>query len=373
MNGLLDAAAGSVPTSPPKKFRVLKPAGLRGDLLVAWSEIQRADPETDSPYFRPEFTLAVADIRDDVRIAIVETADGPAGFFPFQTSRLGAGRPVGGRLSDYHGLIAWPDLRLTAPQLLRACGLRSWAFDHLPASQSLFAGNWVETAESPWLDLSNGFDAYLAERQAKTADVKGVPYKMRKLERDYGPVSVELISDDRTVFQTLLAWKSEQYRRTGLSDVFAYEWTGRLIERIWKDRSESFAGWLSTLRVGDRLVAAHFAMRSFGTLHSWFPGYDPEFSKYSPGSLLLYEMARLTSAAGITKIDLGKGTERYKLAFANGGRLLAEGSVHRTSLARQVDSSFRSVRTWLKTGPLSRPTEAAAKTLRPVRERLSFK
>lgn len=373
MNALLDTEAPSRRTSPTTQIRVLRPAELTGDLLAAWSELQRADPETDSPYFRPEFTLAVADIRDDVRIGVVETADGPIGFFPFQASRLGAGRPVSGRLSDYHGLIARTDLGLTAPQLLRACGLRSWSFDHLPASQAIFGGNWIATAESPWLDLSNGFEAYLAERQAKTADVKGVPAKMRKLERDYGPISIELISDDRAVFQTLLSWKSEQYQRTGLSDVFAYEWTGRLVERIWKDRSESFAGWLSTLRVGDRLVAAHFAMRSFGTLHSWFPGYDPEFSKYSPGSLLLYEMARLGSAAGVTKIDLGKGTERYKLAFANGGRLLAEGTVHRTSLARHVDSSFRSVRTWLKTGPLSRPTQATAKALRPMRERLSFK
>lgn len=372
MNALLHAAP-SRSVSPMTKIHVLKPAELTPDLLAAWSEIQRADPETDSPYFRPEFTLAVADIRDDVRIAVVEAPDGPAGFFPFQTSRLGSGRPVGGRLSDYHGLIAEPDLGLTARQLLRGCGLRSWSFDHLPVSQAAFAGNWIATAESPYLDLSNGFDAYLVERQAQTADVKGVPYKMRKLERDYGPVRVELISDDRAAFKTLLGWKSEQYRRTGLSDVFAYEWTGQVVERIWAERSDAFAGWLSTLSVGDRLVAAHFTMRSFGTLHSWFPGYDPEFSKYSPGSLLLYEMARLGSAAGITKLDLGKGTERYKLSFANGHRLLAEGSVNRSRLSRQVDSSWRSLRVWLKTGPLAAPAQASARVLRPVRERFSFR
>ena len=140
-------------------IRVLEPAGLTAELQAAWSDIQRADPEVESPYFRPEFTLAVADIRSDVRIAVIETADGPAAFFPFQPSRLGAGRPVGGRLSDYHGLIARPGLALTPGQLLRGCGLRSWAFDHLPASQSVFAGQWTATGESPCLDLSRGFDA----------------------------------------------------------------------------------------------------------------------------------------------------------------------------------------------------------------------
>lgn len=113
-------------------------------------------------------------------------------------------------------------------------------------------------------------------------------------------------------------------------------------------------------------------LRSFGTLHSWFPGYDREFSNYSPGSLLLYEMARLGAAAGITKIDLGKGAERYKLAFANGRPLLAEGAVRRSRVSRRVDASWRSLRTWLKTGPLAVPAKASAKALRPVRERLAF-
>jgi len=362
------------PPTPKVSIRVLKPSELTGDLLAVWSALQRDDPEADSPYFRPEFTLAVADVRHDVRVAVIETPDGPAGFFPFQPSRLGAGRPVGGRLSDYHGLIARPGLALTSGQLLRGCGLRSWAFDHLPASQAIFADGRIATGESPWLDLSAGFDAYLADRRAAGAsDVKAVPAKTRKIERDHGPVRVDLASDDQVAFDTLLRWKSAQYRSTGLSDVFAYEWTSRLLRRIWADRSEAFSGGMSTLYVGDRLVAAHFWMRSYGTLHSWFPGYDEEFSRYSPGSLLLYEMARLGSAAGVAKIDLGKGAERYKLAFANAGRTLAEGTVSRSRLSRQVDSSWRSLRDWLKTGPLSQPAQASAKALRPMRERLSFR
>lgn len=358
----------------PVAIRVLKPADLTGDLLAAWSDLQKRDPETDSPYFRPEFTLAVADVRSDVSVAVVEAPDGPAAFFPFQSSRLGSGRPVGGRLSDYHGLIARPGVGLTPGQLLRGCGLRSWSFDHLPASQSTFAGQWVATGESPALDLSQGFESYLADRRAaKAGDVKDVAYKLRKIERDHGPVRVEFSSDDEAAFDTLVAWKSEQYRRTGLSDVFAYDWTARLLRRIWRDRFEAFSGGLSTLYVNDRLVAVHYWMRSFATLHSWFPGYDQEFSKYSPGSLLLYEMARLGSAAGVTKIDLGKGAERYKLAFANQHRLLAEGSITRSRLSRQVDSSWRSLRDWLKAGPLSGPAQASARALRPMRERLSFR
>lgn len=354
-------------------IRVLNPADLTGDLFAAWSAIQQANPETDSPYFRPEFTRAVAAVRDDVRVAVLEAGGEPVGFFPFQVGGFGVGKPVGGRLSDFHGLIAKADVAVTSRELLCGCGLRSWAFDHLPISQSAFEGQWIGTGPSHFLDLSRGYEAYVAERRAaKSNEVKDAPYKLRKLERDVGPVRVELDCRDRSVFDALLAWKSEQYKRTGLADVFAFGWTTRLLERIWEERSEAFAGWLSALWANDRLVAAHFAMRSFGTLHSWFPGYDAEFSKYSPGGVLLLEMARLGSAAGVTKFDLGKGEERYKVAFSSGCRTVAEGIAYRGDFSRRADASFRSLRTWLKTGPLGAPVRASAKVLRPMRERLSF-
>ncbi len=355
------------------RISVLTPDRLTPDHLRAWSEIQTADPTLSSPYFRPEFAAAVAAVRTDVQVGVIERAGEPVGFFPFQVGRLGAGIPVGGRLSDYHGLVARPGLELSAERLIEGCGLRSFKFDHLPASQTTFAAAATGTAPSHRLDLSAGFAAYVEERRAaKSGEVKESQQKYRKLERDLGPVRVELDSRDRGAFDALIAWKREQYRRTGFSDVFAFEWALGLLERIWEQRSPGFAGLLSTLSVDDRLLSVHFGMRSATDLHWWFPAYDVEFAKFGPGSMLLFEAARLAADAGVTAIDLGKGEEKYKTGFSSGAMTLIEGRVVRSRLTRAADDSWRSVRRWLKTSPLGAPARSAAKALRPMRERWSF-
>ena len=57
---------------------------LTPDLVEAWSRRQRAGAEVDSPFFRPEYTLAVAAQRDDVFVAVVEQQGEPVGFLPYQ-------------------------------------------------------------------------------------------------------------------------------------------------------------------------------------------------------------------------------------------------------------------------------------------------
>ena len=64
--------------------------------LDRWASIAESDPRLSNPFLRPEFTLAVADVRDDVRVGMLERDDTLVGFFPFQVGRSGVGHPVGG-------------------------------------------------------------------------------------------------------------------------------------------------------------------------------------------------------------------------------------------------------------------------------------
>src|SRR5688572_30376462 len=86
--------------------RVTTPTKLSSAELQAWTDFQRADPGLESPYFRPEFTSAVASVRTDVEVAILEEHGAPVGFLPYQRGALNIGKPVGGKLSDYQGVIA---------------------------------------------------------------------------------------------------------------------------------------------------------------------------------------------------------------------------------------------------------------------------
>src|SRR5438552_9668880 len=116
-------------SSPSACVTIIPGKALTPDLISHWRQLQDANPDLTSPFFAPEFTLAVAHARKDVYVAILRHDTELAGFFPFQKSWLGSGKPVGGILSDYHGLITSLGALWDPHGLLRLCGLRSWEFN----------------------------------------------------------------------------------------------------------------------------------------------------------------------------------------------------------------------------------------------------
>lgn len=310
----------------------------------AWARVQEAEPSLASPFFRPEFTEIVAAVRDDVAVAVVRRDDDVT-FFPFQRGRLGRGRPVGGRLSDYQGLVARGNPDLDAKTLLRACGLHGWDFDAVVAAQRTFEPFHRRVRSSPYLDLSRGFETFVAERAAARSDqVVDVQRQAERLTADVGPVRFETHVEDSTGLELLFRWKSDQYRRTGSLDIFTYPWVREVASRIQAARNEGFAGLLSMLYVSDQPVAAHLGMRSRSVWHYWLPAYDRRFAKYSPGLILLLRMAEAAGELGLPAIDLGKGDALYKSRLANANATLAEGSADVSSVGRVTGSSTRLAR-----------------------------
>jgi CelD/BcsL family acetyltransferase involved in cellulose biosynthesis len=319
-----------------------------------WGRIVEANPALHSPYFRPEFTQAVAAVRRDVQVGMMEDRNRVIGFFPFQRTAMGMGRPVGGALSDFQAVIAGPDAQWDAQELIRRCGLSLWDFDHLLACQAPFAGYHRRTENSPYIDLAGGYESYArARREDGSEQIKKAGNLRRKLERELGPLEFAAHTADEATLQLLLKWKSRQYLASGTTDVFTYEWTVALLRRLLEIQTPDFAGMLSVLSVKGRVIAAHLGMRSRTSWHYWFPSYDHEFAKYSPGLLLLLKMAEAAPGLGINRIDLGKGESQYKERLASGKTELAEGSV----VVKPWASMWRRVR---------RNTESWSGTFGPV-------
>ena len=322
--------------------RVVPGGSLSEVELARWSEIRQGAPSLASPFFSPIFTSIVAACRDDVRVGILEEDGEPTGFFPFQRGRFGLGCPVGSLLSDCHGVITPEHVSWDARALIRACGLNTWNFDHLVASQAPFEPFHRSTEWSKQIDLSNGFDAYIQAVQhdhgPTLARLRG---KTRKLEREHGTLCFTPHTDDPTALAMLLRWKSDQYTRTGASDVAGRPWVREVLRRVHAAQADDFAGQLSLLTAAGRPIAAHLGVRSASLCHSWFPAYDPAFAQYSPGLILLLKLAEAAHEVDIALIDLGKGDYRYKLMLTNRGFALAEGSVESPSLATALARSRR--------------------------------
>lgn len=342
------------------KFTILPGRELDAELQSTWRELQKANFELASPFFCPEFTTAVASARHDVEIAVIEDDRKITGFFPFQCGPKRIGAPVGGCLSDYHGVICAPDFTCDPAALLKSCGLAAWDFDHLIAGQTFFQKFHHQLASSPQIDLNAGFDAYMAGCHAARAE----KIKLRRMERDLGPVRLVMCDTDRRALEQVLKWKSAQYLGSGVQDLFEVEWISAVVSSIHQISNETFGGILSTLYAGDTLVAGHFGARAGHVWHYWFPAYPQEFSRYSPGLVLLIKMAENASQAGLTLIDLGKGSAAYKDRFKNAEASVAEGCVERFSLSNARRQLQRRCRALLANSPMEAPARRLVRYLR---------
>ncbi|CAN5339428.1 GNAT family N-acetyltransferase [soil metagenome] len=312
---------------------VVTPAEMENADRSHWQDLQAAQAGLSSPFLSPSFVEVVGRTRADVRIAIISDG-GAKGYFPFETNRNGHARALGMGLSDMQGIVAPDALAIDAVDLLHACGLRSFTFDHLVAEQRA----WVATGPATFardtskvMDLRAGFDAYAVDRQANSKKLlQATARQMRKLAREHGPVRFVSHSSDHVALDRLLLWKSRQYIRTGRRDVFANPKTRTFVHDLLEVRDRAFTAPLSVLMAGDSMVAAHFGLRSHRTLAWWFPAYDPAFAVYSPGLMLCLEAARGLAGEGLSTLDLGKGDEPYKDRLCNAHIDVLTGSVATT-------------------------------------------
>lgn len=353
---------------------VHRPGELTAADRVAWTALQskahlNGAPELANPFLSPEFTLAVGHWRRGVRVAVVREDGEPAAFFPFQRSITGVGRAIGLGVSDCQGLVHRPGFTWDARELLRACGLAMYEFDHLAGGQGPFEAGASGSFASPVMDIDQGYEAYLAQLKAKSPKFTRTTHaKERRLTRDHGTVRYVHDERDPTVLRTLMEWKAAQYRRTGRSNRFAQAWITHLVHQLFHTRSDQFAGLLSVLYVDDVPVAAHFGLRSERIIGQWFPAYDPAFAKYSPGLIMHLRMAEAAAADGIAYLDLGRGQKQYKDSLKTRELTVYEGWVALRHPAAIGHRARRAPVRALRNTVLSRPEffEPADKLLKQV-------
>jgi len=313
-------------------------------------------------------------VRGDVEVGILEEGGEPVGFFPFQRGPRNVARPVGGKMSDFQGVVARREAVWDPRRLLHGCRLSAWHFDHLVASQQPFQPYHWSVAPSPYLDLSRGWEGYESEQLAiHRESFKRTMRKLRHTVREAGPLRIQIHSSSPTVLQTLIKWKSEQYHRTRVVNVFAFDWTAALLQRVLAAQGEGFSGVMSALYIGDVMAAILLSMRSYDVLHAWFSAYRPEYAQFSPGLISWLELVKAYSAIGIRRVDLGKGPEEYKTHVMSGTVDVAEGSVDFRPVTRLLRRHWQRAYEWARRSPLRRPLLMPGRILRSMVESRNFR
>jgi CelD/BcsL family acetyltransferase involved in cellulose biosynthesis len=332
------------------------PQDLTPAEVGAWRRLQAADSNLDNAFLAPEFSVAVGRYRSDVRVAVIREADEIVALLPFERGRFGIGRALAQGISDAQAVICAPDLDVHPVELIRACGLGVWEYDHLVSHLDQFAPNTYCVASSRVMDLREGYEAFMREdnREGRRT-VRSLLQKRRNMERDLGPLDFVFESSDSGALDTLMRWKSAQYERTGKFDRFSRGWIRNVVSDLACCDAPGCRGTLSTLSAGGRLAAVDLAIRTSTRLSAWFVAYDAELGKYSPGLQLFFAMAQAAAEHGIGILDLGKGDEVYKESLSSWDYPLASGRVVAASSARMVQGARRSARRVVVNAVATRP------------------
>ncbi|MGE7197630.1 GNAT family N-acetyltransferase [Brevundimonas naejangsanensis] len=309
---------------------------LTPDEGAQWNDWARADPDLSSPYFRWEFARTAGAICPGSAVAVFKRDGRVVGYYPHQR-RGGTIQPLAAPMNDYHGVIGPKDRKPSMQEAARLLGAPRFA-----------AAAWIGEAPEQMprhhsvvsvVPDEGGFDAWYARRRkAFPKYFKDKERSRRGLDGAFKTVEIEIGLHDHALLERLIIEKSEQYRRTGLHDIFGCGWTGQVLHALMDCEGEDgFGASMAVLRVDGRVVAMEYSMHAGRHFHLWFPVYNQEVARWSPGIVLTQETIRLGSERGYRIFDYGVGVGGYyKKYYDDGGLVTAEGVVARPGVSRAL-------------------------------------
>jgi CelD/BcsL family acetyltransferase involved in cellulose biosynthesis len=318
------------------KISICKPDELGNIELDLWRSFQHQNRALQNAFLTPEFACVMSKRQPKIKVAVVENGGKIIAFFAFERLGFGVGRALCYGMSDAQGIVHAPDAELNGTELLAACGLDIWEFDHLISCQlPFFSPQKFLLRGSPVVDLTHGYDIWFSRKKSEK-HIKQIFQRQRKLEREQGVPRFEYDTLNNSELELLMKWKSAQYRRTGRKDRFAQNWFADSVRELFETRTDNFNANLSTLYINDKAVSSHLTLCSNGVMSGWLPSYDTKYSLYGTGLILRLHLLKAAAANEIRLFDSGAGDHEYKNTFSNDTLEVAKGAVERPAIATYV-------------------------------------
>ena len=317
----------------------------------AWTQMRAANTDLRSPYFHPDYTRLLAELRPDVRVVCQYDETGtPISFLPVQGQRFA--RPVGAPMSDYHAIITDRD-HVTYDKLLAKSGIGAYHFSCATDAKRLRLPQILSTSETAAIEIETSAEAWRAGRDGSyRRHLKSNRRRTRKAEDAIGQKRIELFSRDIDVYASLLKWKREKFAQTGKYDVLSADWTQALIRKLWERGTKADLRCdMHALYFGDRLAAIDLGLSDGDVFHSWMVAYDDELSEYAPGIQLLEGLIDATPETKYRYIDMGEGLDGYKRHYASASRDVVSGLVPLSGAAGRLSRIYAATERW-GVGPL---------------------
>lgn len=306
-----------VSISQKLRVDIVHPGQLTVEDVESWRTLIEGHTDYHSPLLSPDFAILMGKTREDARVALFRDADGLACVFAFFARPDRRGRPIGAPFADYSGPILRSDVDVGLSEIIAAAGLAYWRTEALVDPWNRFTAERGLQQVSQVIHLDKDPDEYLETcRKAHAKRFKN----FRRLESQAGRDGHELIfkfgQPESALVETLLRLKSAQYRASGLVDLTS----ARLSREILDSVAGSENGFAVSLWSGEAFVSGHFGFRTGERFHPWIAAYNPDFSQYSPGNLLLKQIIAHMPEMGLSVYDLAEGHDHYKKYYTNASR-----------------------------------------------------
>lgn len=296
-----------------RQTHVYDAASLPDRVKDAWHKLRQSNPKLYSPYFHLDYTLTVAALRDDVKIAVLEDNDEIVAILPFQGERFA--RPVGAPMTDYHGLICRPDYKYSLHDILENTSVGAYHYSALVDGQDQ---DVEEIQRGAVMAFPDGQEAWLeAQGRSFRKHMKDLRRRIRKATDEVGEPRFVAHSQDENEFEALITLKMCQYKESQYYNILGAGWTLDLLRNLWKKGKEAdLRVDMHSLYFGDKLTAIDTGLVDGETYHSWIVAYGTEYRQYSPGTQLLNHIISSSDEFGYSRIDLGTGLAGYKKYYA---------------------------------------------------------
>lgn len=327
------------------RITVVRPADLGKDEAARWREFQTSSLMMSHPYLSLSYVKAWSMANAKARVAVVEDSGQIAAFIPYEIGDGEVAATLGGAHTAVDGMVS-SDLPLNVRTIVKKSGLRGWRFSRAPVSQRALdpyryhgAHHWRSV---PYVDLSGGYDKYVSDLKdsVKKRVARTEAYR-RALQRKMGPVSFDWSNPKPEYFEQLIEWKSAQYRNVR-------EWSPEVLsvmrELAYLDNDDC-RGLVGVLFAGEQAAAVTLCLASPGIVALWTLAYNPEFSRFSAGTMQLLDLISDAAARGIQMIDFGADhtviANTYKDRFKNATYELSGGGVWASRLGATARSLYR--------------------------------
>ena len=317
----------------------------------AWGELAARDPKS-TYYQSPGFVLPWYGVyRDRCEPVIARgTASGGALVGLMALARRGPERIVhaGDNSAWYHGWISDPGYegefpRRAVEEVFRAFPVRRWPWRYLPPGASV---DWISTGpagagvapcgarlhESPtavW-DLT---DTAKLQKRLRKGRIRNYANRYRRR----GELVFERLGPGPLADVGLRAMANWADLRHGAlhGDLPYRDDSAKLALHRALLEADSGAA-LHVLRLDGRFVAIHVGDVENGRFFMGMQGHDPAEGRNSPGTVLLYEIARELAECGVREIDFTPGGEPWKNRYATATRTAVAVEFFRSAAAARL-------------------------------------